>query len=223
MGGRMQLSTVLWVALAAGCGGSSSDVPTKWVGAMPHLRIVGTLMGETIDINLSGAAASSTTAVWCEREYQVPTDTAGNPIYSMGHNSEVRIKAPVTINGQSRSLDLELKEHNFQSDASGTVTTAVPRDDNNPPCAASGCAAPKNMWLQWVWYGPDGSTQLYKQAAQSGQYTAGEFTGTPDSTGLEIMENSGTVGGFLTGQWSAAESITASFDAHCTANDIDNG
>jgi hypothetical protein len=165
----------------------------------------------------------STSSLWCEREYQVPTDTAGNPIYAMGHNSEVRFKAPVMINGQARVLDLELKEHNFQSDPAGTVTTVVPRDDNNPPCAATGCAQPKNMWLQWVWYQADGSTQIYKQAAQSGMYTAGEFTGSPDSTGLEIKENTGTVGGFATGTWSATESISASFDANCTVNDIDNG
>jgi hypothetical protein len=180
-------------------------------------------MGESIDVNITGSAAMNTASLWCEREYQVPTDTTGNPIYAQGHNSEVRIKAPVTINGDARILDLELKEHNFQADPSGTVTTVVPRVDTNPPCAASGCTQPTHMWLQWVWFHAADGSQLYKQAAQSGSYTAGEFTGSPDSTGLEIMQNTGAVGGFATGTWSATESISASFDANCTLNNIDNG
>jgi hypothetical protein len=197
--------------------------PTKWDGANPHLRVFGTIMGESLDINIEEPTAGSSSSLWCEREYQVPTDATGNPIYSMGHNSEVRIKAPVTINGSARILDLELKEHNFQSDPSGTVTTVVPRDDNNPPCAPTGCTQPKNMWLQWVWLQASDGSQIYKQAAQSGSYTAGEFTGSPDSTGLEIMENTGKVGGFAQGTWSATEQLSVTFDANCTVNDIDNG
>jgi hypothetical protein len=60
-------------------------------------------------------------------------------------------------------------------------------------------------------------------AAQSGSYKSGEFTGAKDSTGLFIMENSGNVGGFATGQWSTTEKISVSFDAKCTANNVDNG
>ena len=218
------LALLVCAAVIVSCGDdSSSSAPTKWLGPTPHLRIVGTINGEKLDINITGAQAANTTALWCEREYQVPTATNGQPDYSMGHNSEVRFKAPVTINGQARILDLEIKMHNFQADASGTVVTVVPRDDNNPPCAATGCTQPTHMWLQWVWINPTDGTNLYKMAAQTGQLTTGEFTGSPDATGLLITENTGSVGGFATGQWSATESLTVSFDVKCTTDDIDNG
>jgi hypothetical protein len=209
--------------MLAACGGSGSDAPTKWEGSTPHLNVVGTIMGEQLNIDITGALAADTNNLWCEREYQVPTDASGNPIYAMGHNSEVRIKAPVTISGQARIFDIELKEHDFQADPPSTIVTVVPRDDSNPPCAATGCTQPTHMWLQLVWDKASDGSQIYKQAALNGQYTSGEFTGMPDATGLLYQQNNGKVGGFATGQWSPTESLTISFDANCTTNDIDNG
>jgi hypothetical protein len=194
-----------------------------WMGAMHHFRAVGVINGENIDVNLTSPTADSTTSLWCEREYQVPTGANMMPDYTMGHNSEVRFKLPVTTGGTMRILDLEIKMHDFQDDAAGTVTTVVPRDDTNPPCAATGCTQPKNMWLQWVWLNPADMSVLYKQAAQSGSFTLGEFTGTKDATGLLYTVNMGQVGGFATGQWSATDHVAASFDASCTTDDIDNG
>jgi hypothetical protein len=213
------------IASLAGCGGTSGDsAPTEWQGATPHLNVVGFIDGENINIQLTGADAANTAKLWCEREYQVPTDTAGNPIYNMGHNSEVRIRLPATTTGMpARGLAIELKMHDYQDDAAGTTTPVIVRDDNNPPCTADGCAQPKVMWLGWTWHDLATDAVIYKMAAQSGSYKSGEFTGAKDSTGLFIMENSGNVGGFATGQWSTTEKISVSFDAKCTANNVDNG
>jgi hypothetical protein len=204
-------------------GGPSTPAPTAWLGAKQHFVAVGTINGEQIDINLTGDAAKDVMNLWCEREYQVPSDASGNPIYSMGHNSEVRIEVPLTFNGQARKLELALKMHQFQADKPGTVVPVVPRDDNNPPCAATGCTKPGVMWLGWSWINPTDGSLIYKEAAISGSFKLGEFTGSVDSTGLEIMQNTGTVGGFAMGTWSATEKLSVSFDANCTVNDIDNG
>jgi hypothetical protein len=215
-----------WLSLAAiGCGGTGTDTnangtPTKWLGTMRHLRIVGNMMGEAIDINISGAAAENTANLWCEREYQAPT-VGTTTDYTAGHNSEVRVKAPVTINGEMRLLDFGLKRHDFQADAAGTVVPVIPRDDTNSPCKLADCTN-TNMWLSWTWRNPTTNAVTYKMAAQSGSFTLGEFVGTPDTTGLEITANTGNVGGFVTGSWSATDSVTASFDANCTVNTVDN-
>jgi len=204
-----------------GCGGSDAGTVDKWMGSVRHLRIVGTIMGEKIDINVTSPDANDTTKLWCEREYQVPNDASGNPEYSLGHNAEIRIKGPITINGQMRLLDFGLKRHNYQADAPGTIVPVIPRDDANSPCGLNSCTN-DNMWLSWTWRNPADNSVTYKSAAQSGSFTLGEYVGTPDANGLLIPPNTGNVGGFATGQWSATESISASFDANCTVNQIDN-
>jgi hypothetical protein len=215
------LLMVVSVVAVAGCGDSGNgDALTKWMGTTRHLRITGTIMGEMLDINLSGAAAQDTAGLWCEREYQAPT-VAGTTDYTQGHNSEVRIKAPVTVNGVARLMDLGLKRHDFQTDPASAAVTVIPRDDANSPCTLTSCTN-NTMWLSWTWRDPSTNAVMYKMAAQSGQFTMGEFVGTPDTTGLEIAENSGNVGGFATGQWSATENLAISFDANCTKNNIDN-
>src|SRR5579872_3251675 len=94
---------------AIGCGSSSNasstPPPTVWLGPTPHFRAVGTINGEHIDIDITGDAAKDVTKLWCEREYQVPADSTGAPVYPMGHNSEVRIDLPYTVNGQARKLE----------------------------------------------------------------------------------------------------------------------
>lgn len=208
-------------AVVAGCGGSDSNTVDKWLGSARHFRVVGTINGEKIDIDISGATANDTTQLWCEREYQVPNDANGMPDYANGHNSEVRIKGLTMINGQMRLLDFGLKRHNWQSQQPGVQVPVIPRDDANSPCTLTGCTN-DNMWLSWTWRNPADNSVMYKSAAQSGSTTLGEYVGTPDSTGLFIPPNTGNVGGFATGQWSATESISASFDANCTKNNTDN-
>lgn len=210
-------------AMLVGCGAAANNngTPTKWEGATRHLKIVGTIMGEMLNIDVSGAAAMDPNNLWCEREYQVPNDSNGMPNYAAGHNSEVRIKAPVMVNGAPRLIDLGLKRHNYQNDPANTIVPVIPRDDANSPCGLAGCTN-SNMWLSWTWRDAATSAVNYKMAAVSGNYTTGEFAGTPDQTGLMIPANTGSVGGFAVGQWSATESLTISFDASCTTNQIDN-
>ena len=210
-------------AMLVGCGAAANNngTPTKWEGATRHLKIVGTIMGEMLNIDVSGAAAMDTANLWCEREYQVPSDANGMPNYAAGHNSEVRIKAPVMVAGAPRLIDLGLKRHDFQLDPAGHNVPVIPRDDANSPCGLNSCSN-DSMWLSWTWRDATTKAATYKMAAVSGTYTTGEFTGTPDQTGLMIPENTGSVGGFATGQWSATESLTISFDASCTTNQIDN-
>jgi hypothetical protein len=212
---------VVLVASMVGCGGSDSTTVDKWMGAVRHFRVVGTMMGEKIDINIASPAANDTASLWCEREYQVPNDSAGMPDYANGHNAEVRIKGPVTINGQTRLLDFGLKRHNWQAQAPGTSVPVIPRDDANSPCGLTGCTN-NSMWLSWTWRNATDNSVLYKSAAQSGSATLGEFVGTPDATGLMVPAGTGDVGGFATGQWSATDTISASFDANCSKNTVDN-
>jgi hypothetical protein len=204
-----------------GCGNSTSTQFDHWLGTMRHFKLQGTFHGEMIDIDINGATANDTTQLWCEREYQVPNDANNMPNYALGHNSEIRIKGLVTVAGEMRLLDFGLKRHNWQTTPANTMVPVIPRDDANSPCTLADCSN-ANMWLSWTWRNPADNSVTYKSAAQSGTTTLGEYVGTPDSGGLLVPANTGNVGGFASGQWSATENVVASFDANCTKVNIDN-
>jgi hypothetical protein len=215
--GVMVLSTVTY-----GCGGSGSTGVDKWMGATRHLRVVGTIMGEAVDVDISGATANDTTQLWCEREYQVPNDLSGMPDYAHGHNAEVRVKGRTVVNGEMRLLDIGFKRHDWQLEPAGAVVPVIPRDDANSPCGLSVGCTNANFWLSWTWRNPTDNSVIYKSAAQSGNATLGQYVGTPDATGLMVAANTGDVGAYATGQWSATDSVQVSFDASCTKNTVDN-
>jgi hypothetical protein len=216
------VGTAVLAASAIGCGGTDANTVDKWQGTTRHLRVVGTMMGEMIDINITGATANDTTQLWCEREYQIPNDANGMPAPSMGHNAEVRVKGMTNINGQMRLLDIGWKRHDWQDQATGVSVPVIPRDDANTPCGLMVGCTNNNLWLSWTWRNPADNSVIYKSAAQSGSAVLGEYVGTPGADGLTIPPNTGNVGGFASGQWSATDSVSVSFDANCTKNTVDN-
>lgn len=201
-------SVLAWCAALAGCGSEtgSREIP-EWLGEENHFELVGTLDGEELDISLDG----DSTQVFCTREYTVPADAAGEPQYAMGALSEVKINAFVTIDGEERLIELELKRHDLQSDAIGTVVTIVPRSDTMDP-------APSEMWLEWEWHDAADET-TFEGAAQTGTFTLEHYSGTPDDTGLVIPD--GAVGGHWTARWSETEELTGSFTVPCTMTDVE--
>ncbi len=201
------------VVAVTGCGTpedkQKSEPPAKWEGATPHFRAVGTLNGEEVDVRIEGDAAADTARLFCQREYVVQR-VNGDPDWSTGKVEEVKLNAPLSVGGEERYFELELKKHDLQRRAPGDEVSIVARVDDVRPSATE-------MWFEWEWHRPDGST-LFEAAAQSGTFTLGEFTGTPDSTGLQIPENTGTVGGFITARWSETDQLAITFTARCTRN-----
>ena len=215
-GGFMDVTNTVVVLAAAlvGCGAPVTG-PTKltqWQGSAPHFIAQGLYDNETIDLSIMGDAAKDVAKLYCRREYVVPLNAANEKDYAQGRQDEVQIDAPVTVNGQERYFEIELKKHNLQKDPAGTAVTIINRDPAMKPAAGQ-------MWLEWEWHLPDATT-LYEKAAHDGTFTLGEFTGTPDSSGLVIPENTGTVGGFFTASWGGAEEVSVSFTAKCTTNAV---
>ena len=207
----MRVGTTLLVALlalvGAGCGTSSSARTIDgWQGAEAHLEVVGTLDGEALDISL-GDAASDTAEVFCTREYSVP-EIGGVAQYDMGELIEIKIDAWVTIGGVRRLIELELKQHDFQSDTVPATVRVVPRSDTMDP-------ASDQMWLEWEWHDEADAT-LYEAAAQTGTFELELYTGTPDATGLVIPNGMGEVGGYFDARWSETEELHGSFTVACT-------
>lgn len=194
-----------------GGGGDAGFELTEWLGSDPHFRAQGHLNGEDLDLSVEGDAATAT-KVFCEREYEVPQDGSGNPDYANGEMVEVKLHAFVSVAGEEREAEIELKRHDMSADAVGARLNVVPRDDASSPAA-------NELYLEWEWKDSAGE-DLFEKAAQTGTVTVEEFTGQVDDTGLLIPDNEGTVGVFVTAEWSQDESMTFSFAGPCGPNTV---
>ena len=110
------------------------------------------------------------------------------------------------MNGESRGIEIELKRHDFQKDAVGTVVKVVPRDDLKDP-------GPGEAWLEWEWHDATSDEELYQASAISGQIKVELLNGTPDATGL-LLENA-RVGFSVSGRWSETESMDFAVTVDC--------
>lgn len=210
-----RITGILLCSLMVACGGKTEEETpklTEWAGATPHFKAVGKLNGETIDIALSESDAADAAKFYCEREYEVPMVNMERD-YANGKLGEVKLVGPAIIDGQERYMEIELKKHHTQGDAVGASVTVVPRVDGEVPAA-------NQMWFEWEWHLASDESTLFEAAAQSGTFKLGEFTGTPDSSGLVIPENTGTVGGFINARWSETDEVSISFTAKCTTSDV---
>ncbi len=206
--------------LGVACAEEDEDTAiNSWQGTEPHLIIKGTLNGEDLDINITGAEAADLANFHCERNYHVPVDEdTGEEIWDQGTFDELKLRvAGADVNGELRDIEIEFKEYDFFSGASaGTAVTIVPRDDSVVPAA-------NEMWLEWEWYAAgdlDDGEQYYEEAAQSGSVTIEELTGELADNGLVIPDNTGTFGLYAEATWSPTESLVISATANCGVNDF---
>lgn len=196
-----------------GCSGGGDD-GVAWVGEGPHLVVHGIIDGEAVDIDLQGADAIAA-GVSCEREYLADesSTTPGEPDLTTAVFDEVKINATVTINGEQRFLELELKHHDLQSDAIGTSITVVPR-------LAVGEPAADEMWLEFEWQTLPDETTVLEVAALEGELVLQRFTGTPGVDTVVIPEGDGDIGVTIDARWSPTDSLQISVTAPCTDSDV---
>ncbi len=204
--------------LHAGCDGNGDTDPgidedVVWLGSSAHLSLSGVFNGEELDFTIDDSSIiDDALAFYCEREWEVPNDSSGTPDYENGKLVEFKIRAPVTIGSENRIVELEFKQHDFQSQGIGTSTTVIPRDDLVT-------AAPGEMWFEFEWHDELDAT-TYEAAATEGVFRLEAFSGETDGSGLIIPEGEGHVGGTLHARWSVEEAIDVSFYFPCTSNQI---
>jgi hypothetical protein len=197
-----------------GCGSDSKDdsgTEAVWGGADPHLTVTGTLGGETFDIDLHGADSTAANLA-CERQYEAPADTAGNPAPAQAVYVETVISVNVDLGDQPVLLEMQFKHHDMQSETVPATVHFIPRVDGQTVPADS-------TWFEVQWGTADGTTDLFEESAESGSFVLENFEGTPDSG--NVITTGGTVGGLAQGSWGPDESLTVSFTAVCGDSSLD--
>ena len=198
------LCLVSVVALAACVEQGEEPAVPEWLGEGEHLRIVGTLDGEDIDIGEGGSLAVED--FYCRREYLAP-ETDGVLDESQAVFTELKVYATVANTSETRYLTLEFKRHDLQSDALGSEVEVVPRLETVEPGA-------EQMWVEYEWNDAEG-TELLESAAQAGVFTLELFSGSPAPGSTVIPADEGMVGGHLSARWSQTEELELSFSAPC--------
>lgn len=202
---------LVYCTLAA-CGGDSTADPVgRWLGDQPHLEMHGHLNGEDIAVSMAGVTMADGSAVWCEREYLVPT-VNGAADLAQAMQSVVTVAGYADVAGEERYFELELRSHSLQTDAPDTVVDIVPRDEAHPPHASE-------MWFEMEWTSLDGE-DLLEAAAQEGRFVLGQYTGSPGEGGVVIAEG-GHVGGYAEARWSLSDSLKVSFSVLCMLSEVE--
>ncbi|MCA9575696.1 MAG: hypothetical protein R3B40_08720 [Polyangiales bacterium] len=202
------LALLTTLTLVPGCGGEDGGSTLAWQGAEPHFVVQGTIDGRDLDLDLDETNATIT----CQREYIVPlVDGVEDP--SMAAFVEVELTALFTYMGQEYEFQVELKEHDLQSDPEGTIVTITPRVDTMLP-------PPDQVWLEFEWESAD-LLDEYEQAAQQGTVTLQLLSGTPPTNSNIIPDDTGTIGVTASAVWSATERLEFSITADCIENDLE--
>lgn len=202
------LSSVLCLAsiLALSACVEQTEEPSvpEWLGEQEHLRIVGTLDGEELDIGEGGSLEVED--FFCRREYLAP-EIDGVLDESQAAFTELKIYATVANASGTRYLTLEFKRHDLQSSVIGAEVEVVPRLETVEP-------GPDQMWVEYEWNDAEG-TELLESAAQAGVFTLELFSGSPAPGSAVIPADEGMVGGHLSARWSPTEALELSFSAPC--------
>lgn len=184
-------------------GPTLATAPAEWLGATPHLVVMGTLNGHVLNIQLTDMAAATAVAEFEGKREYLPGDGGA---FRYG-DFEVGLKAE--IGGVERSFELEFENDNF-------ATIALPAEfslgaENFP----KGNAAYLEVSAEW------------EDAAGSVNDEIGGFTGTlslqlddgtPDDKGLRA---DGMIGGLVVAE-NAGETLVISFTVPVAEYEIDD-
>jgi hypothetical protein len=177
--------------------------PTEWLGATPHLVIMGTVNGRAMDIQLVDMAAATGVEEFVGKREYLPGE-AGAFRYG---DFEVGLKA--TIGGVERSIELEFENDDFQKFVLPSDFMLVP--ENFPAGPAS--------YLEFSAEWEDASGSVNDEVGGfNGVLTVLMDDGTPDDKGLRP---DGMIGGFVQAE-NGGEVVTISFTVPVAEYEIDD-
>jgi hypothetical protein len=180
-----------------------TTAPTEWLGATPHLVIMGTFNGHEMNIQLTDMAAATAVAEFAGKREYIPGD-AGAFRYG---DFEVGLKA--TIGGVERSIELEFENDDF---ASVTLPADFALGAENFP---KGNGAFLEVSAEWE----DAAGSVNDEVGGlTGTLSLQLDDGTPDDKGLRA---DGMIGGLVVAE-NAGETLVISFTVPVAEYEIDD-
>jgi hypothetical protein len=182
--------------------GVAAEAPTTWLGAEPHLVLVGTVDGVAIQINVRGDDPLLSQLAG-KREHQVLA--SGEKRYTA-----FEVSFGALMEGLERELELEFENADFGQVGLGTDLALESRA--NEELAPEGLAGPRsNLELEWEWEDP----------AQS-KFASGEVLSSSGRL-VRNLDAGPALGGWFNATF-ANGSVTGSFtvnNAEDEADDVD--
>lgn len=177
-------------------GGSTDDTIDSWLGSDPHVEIVGTVAGKTIDFSVSESEASDLGTAYCERNYIEPPS---GDLYL----EKIEIKYNLVYEDQFAEFQLEVVNPELTSSVGETLTI--------------GGDTEVNVGLTLA---PDEPTEEeFEDVATGGNVTIGAVGGTP--TDGVIPDGEGSFGVHFDVTLESGGTLSGSFTVNCGDNDIE--
>ncbi len=183
-------------------GGALTAPPAEWLGATPHLVIMGTVDGHALDIQYPDIAAAGVAEFAGKREY-LPGE-AGALRYG---DFEVALKA--VIGDVERAIELEFENHDFA--AHPLPATFALQDKEFPEGLLS------NLEAELEWESAAGTVNA-EAAGWTGTLMLAEDSGSKDDKGLVP---DGMIGGLVTAA-RGADVLVISFTVPVAEYEIDD-
>ena len=195
---------------------TEDDMVSEWQGAAAHLVLTGTLEGETLDVNLSGAEAQDPMKLYCELEWEGPplTPDGLEPDLSMVSLGRIKILAEIQVGGETRWVSLEHKEEDFQAAGAGKSFNVVPPSETEE-------AGPGDMLFEFEYTDALDGEETLEAFPNSGSFELELFEGVQMASSVVFEDGSASVGGFLDVSFSASERLTLSYSAPCLVLEVD--
>ncbi len=187
---------------AVSTGGALTAAPAEWLGATPHLVIMGTVDGHALDIQYPDIAAAGVAEFAGKREY-LPGE-AGAFRYG---DFEVALKA--VIGDVERAIELEFENHDF-TDHPLPATFAL-QDKEFP----EGLFSTLEAELEWE---SAAGTVNAEAAGWTGTLVLAEDSGSKDDKGLVP---DGMIGGLVTAT-KGGDTLVVSFTVPVAEYEIDD-
>jgi hypothetical protein len=183
-------------------GNSLSAAPTAWLGEVPHIVLMGTIAGQTIDIQMPDIAKAADVASFeAKREYRA----AGEAMAYI--DFEFTLEA--VIGGIERKIELEFENADFRAHALPGSFDLVA--EQFPEGAKSNAEAQ----MEWEFGGQTVNAEL---AGWAGRLDLAKDEGKADDKGLS---GEGLIGGFATAELNG-ETWALSFTVPVAEYEIDD-
>jgi len=191
--------------------------PSEWLGDTPHLVIMGTLAGYTLDIqlmDLSAPVEGVVPQIGFKREYEQRASD------SEIRYTQIEVEMEMLIGGLERAIDFQMANANFDQTELSELFTIVPEaniwEGGVETILVEGQNTGVELGMEWE---DEDSEEDVENVAQSGTVSFALLEGTPDADDITRSGSTDRIGGFVNVTTEEGDQLVISFTVYPLPDD----
>ena len=187
-------------------GEDTDDAPKSWLGAEPHVDLVGTVAEQELELVAESSDAADIGTVYCERNYIVPS-LDDESSFADGYLQKVELKFNFFYLDALAEFQIELEADDLPDQVGKTLNIG----DDQDAAIALGLNVDED--------GPN--TQEFEDAASGGTLKLELLSGEPGQDGVIVPSGEGEYGAHLDIELESGGFLQGSFTIKCGDNDLE--